>query len=250
MEFDSPLTILAFAIPPIVTLVFVSLYSFKRDPLSQPSVVAAIPLGLSSIAILLGQSAFLLLRTFQEIATGKTAGSGAVISGLLRVQQPLAWGFLDFAACLIIVFLVSGALRFSRDDDAPLIHAYVSLPALVVTALVVVALFLLVYLQYSAVDLVMKIVDNHRYQELVSQYGTVSPAYFARSISSQLVAIFFLSLAEFFALIIAGALCLFWRQKQNSRQSFAAILTVGALIGCGVSALSECSFVDYLLHVH
>ena len=249
MIFDSPLTIFALAISPIVTIVFISLYWFKRDPVSQPSIVAAIPLGLSSIAILLGQSATILLHTFNEIATHRAAGMGAVISGLLRVQQPLAWGFLDFAICLIVVFLVSGALRFWRDEDTPPIHAFVSLPALFVTGALVVALFLMVYLQFGTVDLVMKIVDNHRYQELVSQYGAVSPAYFARRISSQLVAVFFLSQFEFITLVIAGMLDLFWRQKQNSRQTFATVLAAGALVGCGVSTLNEFAFVGYLAHV-
>lgn len=250
MTLDSPLTILALAISPILTVVFVCLYWFKRDPVSQPSIVAAIPLGLCSIAILLGQSAFLLLRTFNEIATGRAAGVGAVVSGLLRVQQPLAWGLLEVVICLIFIFLVSAAIRYSLDEDTPVIHAYISLPALIVTAVVVVSLFLTVYMQYGTVDLVMKIVDTHRNQELSSQYGTVSPGYFARSISFQLVAIFFLSQFEFFALIIAGAFDLFWRQKQNSRQSFATVLAVGALVGCGVSALSEFGFVDYLAHMH
>jgi len=249
MTLDSFFTFFALAISPVVAVIFVSLLWFKRDPVSQPSIVAAIPLGLSSIAILLGQSAFLLLHTFNEIATQKTAGLRAVISGLLRAQRPLIWGLLDFAVCLVIVFLVSGALRFSRDEDTPLIHAYVSLPALIVTAAVLVVLFLMVYIQYGTVDLVMKIVDTHRNHELVSQYGTVSPGYFAATISSRLVAIFFLSHLEFFALLIAGALDLFWRQKQNGRQAFATVLTLGALVGCGVSALSELGFVDYLRHV-
>jgi preprotein translocase subunit SecG len=96
----------------------------------------------------------------------------------------------------------------------------------------------------------MMIVDKHRNQELTSMYGTVNPAYFARTISSRLVATTFLSVALFCVLIIAGALNLFWRQKQNSRQAFATILTVSALIGCGASALSELGFVDYLLHLH
>jgi hypothetical protein len=250
MPLDSPLTLFALAIPPIVVVIFVSQYWFKRDPISQPSIVAAIPLGLSSIAILLGQSAFLLLHTFNEISSRRTAGLGAVVSGLLLAQRPLVMGFLDFAVCLIIVFLISGALRFSRDEDTPLIHAYVSLPALIVTALILVALFLVVYLQYGTVDLVMKIVDTPRNHELIAQYGRVSPAYFAAKISSRLVAIFFLSQLEFVVLIIAGALDLFWRQKQNSRQTFAAILTLGTLVGCGWSALDELGFVDYLLHVH
>lgn len=249
MTLDSPLTIFALAISPIVTVIFVSLYWAKGDPVSQPSIVAAIPLGLGSIAILLAQSAFLLLHTFNEIASGRAAGVGAVISGLLLAQRPLVLGFLDFAVCLLIVFMVSGALRFSRDEDTSLIHAFVSLPALIATAVVLVALFLVMYLQYGTVDLVMKIVDTHRNHELIAQYGMASPGYFAAKISSRLVAIFFLSQLEFVALIIVGALDLFWRQKQNSRQTFATILTIGAFVGCGVSALSELSFVHYLLHV-
>ena len=249
MPLDSPLTIFALAISPVVTVIFVSLYWFRPDPVSQPSIVAAIPLGLSSIAILLAQSAFLLLHTFNEIASRRAAGLGAVISGLLLTQRPLVLGFLDFAVCLIVVFMVSGALRFSRDADAPLIHAFVSLPALIATAAILVALFLVVYLQYGTVDLVMKIVDTHRNQELIAQYGMVSPGYFAAKISSRLVAIFFLSQLEFGVLIIVGALDLFWRQKQNSRHTFATILTIGAFVGCGVSALSELGFVNYLLRV-
>jgi hypothetical protein len=50
--------------------------------------------------------------------------------------------------------------------------------------------------------------------------------------------------------MISGALNLFWRQRQNSRQAFAIILTLGTFIGCGVSALSEFGFVDYLKHLH
>jgi hypothetical protein len=246
---DSPLAMIALAISPIVTVIFVCLYWFKREPDSRPSIVAAIPLGLTSIAILLGQSAMILLHTFNEIATRKIAGLTAVLSGLLRTQQPLAWGFSDFGACLVILFLVSGALRHARDEDTQLLHAYISLPALIATAIVLVTLFLVVYLQYGTVDLVMKIVDNHRNQELVSQYGSVSPGYFAHIISSRLVAIFFLSQFEVFALIVAGSLDLFWRQKRKSRQTFAAILTVGTLVLCGVSALSEFGFVEYLFHV-
>jgi hypothetical protein len=247
---ESPLTLFALAISPIVAVVFVALLWFKRDSASQPSIVAAIPLGLSSIAVLLGQSSFILLRVFQEISTRRTAGLGAVLSGLFRVQRPLAWGLLEFVFCLIFIFLVSGAIRYSRDEDTPPIHAYISLPALIVTAITVAALFLMVYLQYGTVDLVMKIVDTPRNHELISQYGAVNPGHFAQIISSRLVAIFFLSQLEFFALIVSGALDLGWRQKQNSRQSFATMLTVGALVGCGVGALSEFGFVDYLLHVH
>jgi hypothetical protein len=96
----------------------------------------------------------------------------------------------------------------------------------------------------------MKIVDTHRNHELISQYGMVSPGYFARIISSRFVAIFFLSQLEFLFLMAAGALNLFWRQTHDSRKAFATVLTLGALVGCGVSALSEFGFVDYLLHVH
>jgi len=245
----SPVTIFALAIPPIVAVIFVLLYWFKRDPLSQPSIVAALPLGLISIAILLGQSAFFLVHTFNEIATRQTAGMGAVKSGMLLAQRPLIWGFLDFVVCLVIILLVSAILRYSRDPEPPLVHAYVSLPSLIVTSLILTALFLMIYMQYGTVDLVMKIVDTHRNHELASQYGTVSPGYFAATVSSRLVALFFLSPIESFALLIAGVLDLFLRQKQNSRQSFAAVLILGALVGCGVSALSELGFVDYLRHV-
>ncbi len=250
MTLDSPVTFFALAIPPIVAVVFVCLIGFRRGLVSQPSIVAAIPLALTSISILLGQSAAILLATFNAIASGKSAGIRAVISGLLRAQRPISWSFVDFGICLIVIFLTCAILRYSSDVETPLIHAYIPLPALIATAVVIMTAFLMVYLEYSTVDLVMMIVDNHRNQELVSKYGTVSPAYFAARISSRLVAIFFLSIAQFFVLIVAGALDLFWRQKQDNRQAFAAALTLGALIGCGVSALSEFGFVDYLLHVH
>jgi hypothetical protein len=96
----------------------------------------------------------------------------------------------------------------------------------------------------------MKIVDTPRNHELIAQYGTVSPGHFAQIISLRLVAIFFLSQLEFFALIVAGTLDLTWRQMQNNRQNFATALTLGALVGCGVSALGEFGFIDYLQHVH
>ncbi|HKF49121.1 MAG TPA: hypothetical protein VKB38_17310 [Terracidiphilus sp.] len=245
----SPLTVLALAISPIVMVTFVLQSWFKRDPLSQPSIVAAIPLGLSSIAILLGQSGVILLATFQAIATQQTAGMKAVVSGLIGAQQPLIWGLLDFLACLVVIFFVSTVLRYQRDEETPLVHAYVALPALIATAVVLVGLFLLVYFQYSTVDLVMKIVDNARYQELASQYGTANPAFFARTISSRLVIITFSSVPMLLILIASGILNLLWRQKQLSRQALAMVLTLGTLIGCGVSVLSELSFVDYLRHV-
>jgi hypothetical protein len=250
MTLETPLTYFALAIPPIVTMIFISLYWFKRDPVPQPSIVAAIPLGLSSIAILLGQSAVVLLATFNEIATHRAAGFRAVIAGLLRAQRPLIWGFFDIGACLIILFLIAAILRYSRDGDAPLIHAYVALPALSATAALLIALFLMVYLQYSTVDLVMMIVDSHRNHELASQFGTVSPTYFAAKISSRLVAIAFLSFSLLCALIVIGAFDLFWRQTQNSRQTFATVLTLGTLVGCGWSVLDELGFVDYLVHLH
>jgi hypothetical protein len=250
MTLDSPLTIFALVIPPIVTLIFASLLWFKRDPISSPSIVAAIPLALSSIAILLAQSAVVLLRTFNEIATHKAAGLGAVVSGLLVAQRPLIWGFVDFGTCLIVIFLVSAFFSYLRDAETPLIHAYISLPALIGTAVVVIAVFLIVYVQYITVDLVMMIVDKHRYRELVSRFGMVNPAYFASTISSRLVAITLLSTFLFCALIVAGVLSLVWRQKQNSRQAFAVVLTLGAIIGCACSSLSELGFVDYLRHMH
>jgi len=250
MTLASPLTLFALTISPVVALVFACLYWFKRDPVSQPSIVAAIPLGLSSIAILLVQSAVVLLAAFQEIATQRTSGLRAVVAGLLKAQRPLVWGFIDCGACLVIIVLVAVFLRYSRDTDTPPIHAYVALPALIGTAAVLGALFLMVYVQYGTVDLVMMIVDTHRNQELASQYGTVSPAYFASKISSRLVGITFLSMGLFIALIVAGVVSLFWRQKQNGRTAFAAVLTLGAVIGCGVSALSEGGFVDYLMHLH
>jgi hypothetical protein len=247
---DSPITIFALAISPIVTVVFACLCWFKRDPLSQPSMAAAIPFGLSSIAILLGQSGVILLATFQQIATQKTSGMSAVTAGILRAQQPLIWGLLDCGACLIVLVFISAVLRYQRDEETPLLHAYVSLPALIVTAVVLTGLFLLVEFQHSTVDLVMKIVDKARYQELASQYGTTNPAYFARTISSRLVIITFSSVPMFLVLIGSGILNLFWRQKQNSRQAFAVVLTIGAVIGCGVFALNELGFVDYLQHAH
>ena len=170
MILDSPLTLFALAISPIVAVIFVSLLWFKRDPVSQPSIVAAIPLGLSSITILLGRSAVVLLAAFQEIATQRTSGIAAVTAGLLRAQRPLAWGFVDVGACLAIILLFAVFLRYSRDEETPLFRAHVSLPALIVTSVVVVFLFLMVYLQYSTVDLVMMIVDKHRLQELSSQF--------------------------------------------------------------------------------
>ena len=38
--------------------------------------------------------------------------------------------------------------------------------------------------------------------------------------------------------------------RYGRRQAFATVLGLGALIGCGVSALSGGGFVDYLLHLH
>jgi hypothetical protein len=230
-------------------VVFVAFYWFRREPFSQPSIIAAIPLSLSSISILLGQSAFLLLHTFNEIASGRAVGIRAVISGMLRAQRPLVWGFLDSAACLAVIFLIAGFLQYSRDTDEPVIHAYIVASVLVATIVVLAALFAIVYLQYGTVDLVMMVVDNHRNQELVLHYGTASPGYFAAKISSRLVSIFFLSVAESCALIAAGAIGLIWRQKQNSRQTLATVFTLGVLVVCGVSALSEFGFVDYLSHV-
>jgi hypothetical protein len=250
MILDSPLTLFALAISPIVALVFVAFLWINRDPVSQPSIVAAIPLGLSSIAILLGQSAVILLAAFQEIATQRAAGIGAVTAGLLRAQRPLALGFVDCLGCLVVVFLFTAFLRYARDEETPLLRAYVSLPALIATAVVLVLLILMVYLQYSTVDLVMMIVDKHRNPELTSQFGVVNPAYYAARISSRLVIIAFGSVLQFIALIVVGVLDLFWRQKQNSRQTFATVLTLGALIGCGASALSEFGFIEYLVHVH
>ena len=78
----------------------------------------------------------------------------------------------------------------------------------------------------------------------------MSPAYFASRISSRLVIITFASVVQFIALIVAGALGLVWRQKQNSRPAFATVLTLGALIACGATALSEFGFIDYLVHLH
>jgi hypothetical protein len=151
---------------------------------------------------------------------------------------------------LIVLFLISAFFKYLRDAETPLIHAYVSLPALIGTAVVVIAVFLVVYVQYGTVDLVMMIVDNHRYHALVSQFGNVSPAYFASTISSRLVAITFLSAFLACALIVAGLVSAVWRQKQNSRQAFAVVLTLGTIVGCACSLLSEMGFVDYLQHVH
>jgi hypothetical protein len=250
MALDSVLTFFALAISPAVAATFGCLIWFKRDPASQPSIVAAIPLGLSSIAILLAQSAVVLLATFQEIATHQRAGVRAVVAGLLKAQRPLIWGFVDLGVCLLILMLLSLSLRYSRDADTPPIHAFVSLTALIATAVVIAATFVMVYVQYGTVDLVMMVVDTHRNQEITAGYGAVSPAYIAARISSRLVATTFLSIALFCALIVAGAVSLFWRQKQNSRQAFATVLALGSVIGCGVSAMSELGFVDYLQHLH
>lgn len=249
MTLDSPITIFALAISPLVAVIFIVAGWFKRNSAARPSIVAAIPLALCSIAILLGQSAVTLLEAFNRIATRQWAGVGAVISGLLAAQGPLAWGLLDCGACLIAILLFRIFLQYQQDEETALIDAYVALPALIATAAIVAGLFAMVYVQYGTVDLVMKVVDNHRGQELFSEYGTASPAYFAAKISSRLVAVTFLSFSEFCVLLVVGFLNLFWRQQQNSRQRFAVALTVGVLIACGVSALSEFSFIDYLGHV-
>lgn len=249
MPLDSPLTILALAISPIMAVIFIIFYWVKRDPVAQPSIVAAVPLGLSSIAILLGQSAVILLATFQQIATQRTAGMKAVIAGLLLAQRPIVWGLADIGACLLVIVLVSVFLRYSRDSETPLMHAHVALPALFATAVVVITLFILVYFQYGTVDMVMMIVDNRRFHELATQGSAASIGEYARKISSRLVSIVFLSIVQFCILIVAGALDLFWRNKDNSRQTFATVLTLGALVACGVSVLSELGFLDYLKHV-
>lgn len=250
MTLDSFVTFFALAISPIVAVVFALLFWFKRDPVSRPSIVAAIPLGLTSIPILLGQSAVLVLSAFQELATRKTAGMGAVTAGLLRAQRPLIWGFADFAACLIVLFLISTFLRYSRDEDTPPIHAYISLPALIATAAFLISLFLLVYLQYGTFDLIMMIVDKHRFQEIASRPEAKNIAQAAAGISNRLIAIVVLSALQYCALVVAAALDLFWRQQRNSRQPLATLLTVGALLGCGLCALNELGFADYLTHLH
>ncbi|HEY2860928.1 MAG TPA: hypothetical protein VGJ21_21135 [Terracidiphilus sp.] len=247
--FASPLVLFALAIPPIVAVVFIAIYCVKSDPVSQPSLVAAVPLCLTSIAILLSHSAVVLLAAFQAIAQQRTAGFKAVIDGMLLAQRPLSWGLLDVALCLTAIVLCLVVLRYQRDEEAPLMRAFVSLPALIATAVVAVVLFLMVYLQYSTVDLVMMICDKHRLPELAAQYGNVSPGFFASRISSRLVAITFISVIECIALVGASVLALLWRQKQNPRQAFAAVLTLGALICCAAGALSEFGFVDYVAHL-
>ncbi len=244
---DSPLTFFALAVPPLVTVIFIAFCWLKRNPVSRPSIVSAVPFALTSIPILLAHSAAILLRIFAEMSTHGTASAWAIVSGLLRVQRPITLAFLEFVACMTAIFLVSAILRFSRGSDRPLIHAYVSHPALFANVFVLVALFLLVYFQYSTADLVMKVVDYHRYNELASQYGAVRPAYYAAQISSRLVAVFFLSQAEFLALIVVGVLNLVWRQKQSSRQVFAKVIALGASVMCGVCALIEMFFVSYLV---
>lgn len=247
---DSLFTYLALAIPPIVTAIFVAILWIKREPAAHPSIAAAIPLELSAIAILLAQSAMILLATFQEIATRQTASLHAVIAGLLRAQRPLIWGCFDLIASLLVIVLVSFVLRYRQDSETPLLHAYIALPALLATAVSLVGLFLIASLQYGTVDLVMMIVDNHRNHELIARFGMVNPGYFAATISSRLVLIFFLSIALFAALLTTGVLSFFWRQKENARQAFATALTLGAFAGCGMLALSELGFVSYLRHVH
>lgn len=245
----SPLTIFALAIAPIVTVIFAVLYVRRPDPVSQPSMLAAAALGLSSIAILLARSSQAILAAFQQIATSRTSGLKAVVAGLMQAQQPLAWGLIDFVGCFVALLLVAVFVRYQRDEETPLMHAYVALPALIVTAVFVVTLFLIVYFQYGTVDLVMMVCDKHRYQELASQFGTTSPADFAARISARLVSTFFLSILQFFALILAGVLDLVWRQKQEPRQKLATVLTLGAVVGCGAGILSELGFVDYLQHL-
>jgi hypothetical protein len=256
MLFDSPLTLFVLALPPIVAVVFIVFIWLKREPVAQPSIVAAIPLGLAPVTLLLSQSAVILISTFQQIATQQSAGIHAVIRGMLRSQQPIIWGILDFTICLSIIFLFIALLnalrgRDEEQDDAQLhMHAYISLPALIFTVLILISILLIVYFQYSTVDLVMKIVDPHRTKELGIDISTFNPAAYASRISYQLMAIAALSFCLFFASLIAGALCLFWRQKMHSREGFAFIFVLATLAVCGITLLEEFSFVNYLQNLH
>jgi hypothetical protein len=251
--FESPFTLLALVIPPLVAIVFIAIYIFKREPASQPSVIAAIPLCLTSITILLGQSAVLILSAFRAIATQKASGLAAVITGLQRAQQPLVDGFLDLTVCLILILLfatILNSVRAHEDEDAPLLHAYISLPALIITSCLLLSVFLIVYLQYSTVDLVMMIVDTNRNSEVASQIGAMNISKLAASISYRLIATAFLSFFLFFACLVSAALALFWRNKQDHRQTFATILVIAALAGCGLSLLEELSFIHYIQNLH
>jgi len=250
MPIDSPFSVLVLAIPPIVALVFVFLLWRKQEQHSQPSIVAAIPFCLISISLLLTRSSFVILAAFSEIAAQRRAGLAAVLSGLLDAQRPIALAFLDVAACLTLTVLVSGAIRFSRDEDGPLISADVSLPALIATGVFLASLFLIAYIQYSTVDLVMMVVDTHRNHELSSIYRDLGMGDLARKISARLVMIWALSVFELLALVVTGIFDLVWRKRSEPRPMFGILLMLGALAGCGLCALDEFSFVSYLVRMH
>ena len=99
---SSPLTIFALAIAPIVTVIFVVFYWRKRDPVSQPSIVAAAALWLelhrhSSGAELAGYSGRVPADCDPAGCRYQSCGFG-----LMRAQRPLAWGLLDVAICLVV----------------------------------------------------------------------------------------------------------------------------------------------------
>lgn len=246
MIFISLLILMALAIPPAVAIYSIASHRLQRNSTKPLSLVAALPFGLSSIALLLGHASVILLIAFHEIANMQNAGIALVLIGLWRAQQPLFWGFLDLLLSLFAILLFAIFLKYARDEESPLMQAYIPLPALLVTALAAGALFLLVNFQYGTVDLIMMIVDGRRYNELIAHAGVMDMAYFAAQIGSRLFLTAVLSFLLFFVLLLAGILNLLWRHKKKNRQVFATILILGTLAGCCLGTLQELNFANYL----
>lgn len=250
MYFDSPVTLFALAIPPLVTLVFLVFFWLRRQPLNQPSIVIVLPFGLTAITILLGQSAILTISAFKQIATQKTAGVFELTNALRSAQQPITAGMVDVAVCLLLILISAFILKIIGDDDQPMLHAYISLPALIATGVVIISVLLLAYFQYNTVDMIMVVIDPRRYHELASNGNLPGVDAYAARISMRLILITALSVVLFIASLVAGILNIFWRQKESARENFAMVLAIATLAGCGLSLLEGFNFTNYLNNLY
>ncbi len=246
MVFISLLILFALAIPPSVAIYCIASHWLKRNSPRQPTVVAAIPLGLSAIALLLTHAAAILLFAFHEIARMQDPGVALILIALLRAQQPLFWGFVDLILSLFAILLFAIYFKYARDEESHLMQAFTPLPALLFTLLASAALFLLAQFQYGTVDLVLAIVDPRRFNQLALQTGVANMDYYAAQVSSRLLLTAVLSCLLFFALLLAGILNLVWRHSQTNRQALATFLILGTLAGCCFGALQELNFVNSL----
>jgi hypothetical protein len=194
---DSLIRSLVPYIAPILVAILIGYFRYGPAELRMPASLPGIPLAFISVLIQIVLCVRNVLNTFEQIATQKSSGLGAIADGLSKSLQffPRTFAMSVISVAAVMLFQV----LFKRSDSEPVKRESSSweIPRGVViwTSVVVIAGTVLMWLLENTIDLVFLISDRTRSAEATRKLAGMDIGVLAGMISNHLLWTAGLSLA-------------------------------------------------------